>query len=39
MENEQHKIDRLINEKVDYIIDDDAEICANAADNNIYALY
>lgn len=37
--NEHHKIDRLINEKVDYIIDDDAEICANAADNNIYALY
>ncbi len=37
--NERYKIDRLINEKVDYIIDDDADICANAADNNIYALY
>ena len=37
--NEHHKIERLISEKVDYIIDDDTEICSNAADNNIYALY
>ena len=37
--NEHHKIDRLINEKVDYIIDDDNNICMNAADNNICALY
>ncbi len=37
--NEHHKIDRLISEKVDYIIDDDSEICSNAADNNICALY
>lgn len=37
--NEHHKIDRLINENVDYIIDDDSEICINASDNNIYALY
>lgn len=37
--NEHYKIERLLSEKVDYIIDDDTEICANAADNNIYALY
>ena len=37
--NEHHKIDRLINEHVDYIIDDDDIICANASDNNITALY
>ncbi len=37
--NEQHKIDRLINEQVDYIIDDDEIICAHAADNNICAIY
>ena len=37
--NEHDKIDRLINENVDYIIDDDSEICINASDNNIYALY
>ncbi len=37
--NEHHKIDRLIKEKVDYIIDDDNEICLNAANNNIRALY
>lgn len=29
----------MINENVDYIIDDDSEICINASDNNIYALY
>ena len=37
--NEHHKIERLISEKVDYIIDDNTEVCSNAADNNIYALY
>ncbi len=37
--NEHHKIDRLIKEKVDYVIDDDDTICINASDNNIYALY
>ena len=30
---------KIISEKVDYIIDDDTEICSNAADNNIYAVY
>ena len=28
--NEHHKIDRLIEEKVDYVIDDDPIICSNA---------
>lgn len=37
--NEHHKIDRLIEEKVDYVIDDDPIICSNAATNNITALY
>ncbi len=37
--NEHHKIDRLISEKIDYIIDDDSGICINAATNNICALY
>ncbi len=37
--NEHQKIDRLIKENVDYIIDDDDRICINAADNNICALY
>lgn len=37
--NEHHKIDRLIEENVDYMIDDDDTICINAADNNICALY
>ena len=37
--NEDHKIDRLIDEKVDYIIDDDGQICIKAADANICALY
>ena len=37
--NEHHKIERLINEKVDYIIDDDDNICINSSDNNICALY
>lgn len=37
--NEHHKIDRLIEEGVDYMIDDDDTICINAADNNVCALY
>lgn len=37
--NEHYKIDRLIEEKVDYMIDDDDTICINAADNNVCALY
>lgn len=37
--NEHHKIERLIEEKVDYIIDDDELICINASNNNITALY
>ena len=37
--NEHHKIDKLKDEKVDYIIDDDDNICINASDNNICALY
>ena len=38
-DNEHHKIERLINEGVSYIIDDDDIICSNAADSNICALY
>jgi len=37
--NEHNKIDRLIEEKVDYIIDDDDTICINASNNNVHALY
>lgn len=37
--NEHHKIDKLIEEKVDYMIDDDDTICINASNNNICALY
>ena len=37
--NEHHKIDKLREEHVDYVIDDDDKICMNAADNNICALY
>lgn len=37
--NEHDKIDRLFQEQVDYVIDDDAEICKNAATHNITALY
>lgn len=36
---EGKKIDRLIKEKVDYIIDDDEEICRLAAMKQIHALY
>lgn len=37
--NEHHKIDRFLKEDVSYVIDDDPIICADAADNNICALY
>ncbi len=37
--NEHSKIDRLIKEKVDYLIDDDDTICINASNNGICALY
>ena len=37
--NEHHKIERLLDENVSYMIDDDEGICKNASDNNICALY
>ena len=37
--NEHHKIDRFLSENVDYIIDDDPDICINASNQNITALY
>lgn len=37
--NEHHKIDKLLEEHVDYMIDDDSNICINAADNGICSLY
>lgn len=37
--NEHKKIDKFLEEKVDYIIDDDNIICINASNNNIHALY
>lgn len=37
--NEYHKIERLLEEKVDYVIDDDMDICINAVNNEITALY
>ena len=37
--NEHHKIERLLSENVDYMIDDDDTICKNASDNDIIALY
>ena len=37
--NEHHKIEKLLEKHVDYIIDDDDNICINAADNGICALY
>lgn len=37
--NEHKKIEKYLKEKVDYIIDDDDEICLNAANNSINALY
>lgn len=37
--NEHHKIERLLTENVNYIIDDDDIICKNAADNGICALF
>lgn len=36
---EHNKIDRLIKEHVDYIIDDDENICINAVNNNIGAIF
>ena len=37
--NEHNKIDRFLEENVDYVIDDDPIICSNAAENGICALY
>lgn len=37
--NEHSKIEKILEEKVDYIIDDDDIICSNAADNGVCALY
>ena len=37
--NEHKKIERLLEEHVDYMIDDDNNICMNASDNGIIALY
>ena len=37
--NEHHKIDKLLEEQVSYVIDDDPDICMNASDNGICALY
>ena len=37
--NEHHKIERLLQESVSYMIDDDDTICKNASDNGICALY
>ena len=37
--NEHSKIEKFLEEKVDYIIDDDDIICSNAADNGVCALY
>ena len=31
LNNEQYKINRLIEQNVDYMIDDDSQICNNAA--------
>lgn len=37
--NEHDKIDRYLNEKVSYVIDDDETICKNASNKMIKALY
>jgi uncharacterized HAD superfamily protein len=37
--NEHHKIERFLEEHVDFMIDDDENICIEAADNGICALY
>ena len=37
--NQHNKVDKFLEEKVDYIIDDDDEICINASKNGIKALY
>ena len=37
--NEHHKIEKYLEENVDYIIDDDEDICLNASMHNIHALF
>ena len=37
--NEHNKIERLLEEHVDYMIDDDQSICMNAAESGVCALY
>lgn len=37
--DEHNKIDRLLNEKVDYIIDDEPTTCIAASKQNIHAIY
>lgn len=37
--NEHSKIEKLLEEHADYMIDDDETICRNASDNGICALY
>ncbi len=37
--NEHKKIEKYLKENVDYIIDDDEDICINASNYNIHALY
>lgn len=37
--NEHSKVDRLLTEKCDYIVDDDETICRQAAENGINGIY
>lgn len=37
--NEKKKVDRLIKEKVDYMIDDDEKICKEVSGKKIHAIY
>lgn len=37
--NEHKKIEKYLEEKVDYIIDDADDICINASEQNIHAIY
>ena len=37
--NEHHKIEKLLDERVDYMMDDDDKSCINAADKGVCALY
>lgn len=37
--NEHHKIEKYLEEVVDYIIDDDEDICLNASKHNINAIF